>query len=199
LNFTEGTRRLALLLGVFGAILGGFVSHVELQTTLEQRARHTRFEQLGGSDVVQQERKCRLDGILSAFSDNPADSKVKDPKTGVVIDWSEAQPLFPKAPYSDPNRGGIKEIVWTKDFGVKYFESEDGQTLYPTPAPSAWEYLLIALFPSLDFSSRGARFALSYGWELVSSNRQIRRKTATPAESPGFIIARCGQHTQNPT
>ena len=39
----------------------------------------------GGADVVQQERKCRLGGILSACSDNPADSKVKDPKTGVVI------------------------------------------------------------------------------------------------------------------
>ena len=56
-NLKEGTRRLALLLGVAGALLGGFASYDYLQTSLDQRARHNRFEQLAASDVVNQERK----------------------------------------------------------------------------------------------------------------------------------------------
>jgi hypothetical protein len=40
MNLAEGTRRLALLLGVVGAILAGFASYLELQTVLGQRARH---------------------------------------------------------------------------------------------------------------------------------------------------------------
>ena len=57
MNLREGTRRLALLLGVVGAILGGIASYLVLQPALEQRARHNRFEQLANSDVVKQERK----------------------------------------------------------------------------------------------------------------------------------------------
>jgi hypothetical protein len=34
---------------------------------------------------------------------------------------------------------------------ITSIETQDGQTLYPTPAPSAWLYLLIALFPILGF------------------------------------------------
>jgi hypothetical protein len=56
-NLREGTRRLALLLGTVGAILGGFASYLELQSILNQTERHNRFEQLASSDVVQQERK----------------------------------------------------------------------------------------------------------------------------------------------
>src|ERR1039458_6439074 len=57
MNLREGTRRLALLLGVLGAIAGGFASYLELQSVLSQRARHNRFEQLANSPVVQQARK----------------------------------------------------------------------------------------------------------------------------------------------
>jgi hypothetical protein len=49
------------------------------------------------------------------------------------------------------NKGGIKAIHWTKTLGVESIETDDGQTLYPTPAPPAWLYLLIALFPILGF------------------------------------------------
>lgn len=49
MNLREGTRRLALLLGVVGVLLGGFASYVELQSTIGQRAAHNRFEQLANS------------------------------------------------------------------------------------------------------------------------------------------------------
>ena len=57
MNLREGTRRLALLLGVVGAVLGGFLSYLELQTALGQRARHNQFEALANSEVVRQERR----------------------------------------------------------------------------------------------------------------------------------------------
>jgi hypothetical protein len=41
MNLREGTRRLALLFGAVGAILGGFTSYMKLQTTLAQGATTT--------------------------------------------------------------------------------------------------------------------------------------------------------------
>jgi hypothetical protein len=128
MNLHEGTRRLALLLGVAGVIVGGFASYDYLQTSLNQRARHNKFEQLATSDVIQQERKTQ------------AGWDVIDPKTGERTQWEQQM-----------DRGGIKTILWTKDHEIESIETEDGQTLFPTPAPAAWEYLLVVLFPVLGF------------------------------------------------
>jgi predicted small secreted protein len=128
MNLREGTRRLALLLGVVGAILGGFASYVELQTVLNQRARHNAFEQMANSEFVQQERKKLADWVSI------------EPKTGERADW-----------YELVDKGGINSIHWDKDNKIESIETQDGQTLYPTPAPSAWLYLLVALFPFLGF------------------------------------------------
>jgi predicted small secreted protein len=128
LNLSEGTRRLALLLGVVGAILGCFASYVELQTILNQKTRHNKFVQVAASDVVQQERKSQA-GWVSI-----------DPKTGERADW-----------YQLIDKGGINSIHWTKDNEVESIVTQDGQTFYQTPAPSAWLYLLVVLFPILGF------------------------------------------------
>ncbi len=146
MNLREGTRRLALLLGVVGAIAGAFASYVEFQTILAQRARHNRFEQLAYSDVVQQARK-RIDLSESGPSQNPTPSK---------FDWSAVRicPLDSvdlSGCYTQVNNGGIKTIHWSKALEVESVETQDGQTLYPTPALSAWRYPLIALFPVLGF------------------------------------------------
>jgi len=62
MNFKEGTRRLALLVGGFGVIGGCFGSYLELKSALQQRAMHNTFERLAASDDVTKERKCRLLG-----------------------------------------------------------------------------------------------------------------------------------------
>lgn len=64
------------------------------------------------------------------------------------------------------NRGGIKRISWTYEYAnksidestpwprhldVELIETQDGETLFRTPTPSVWPYLLIALFPTLGF------------------------------------------------
>lgn len=130
MNLREGTRRLALLLGVAGAAVGAFASYMELQDLLSQRTRHNQFEHLATSDVVQQER-VSLHGWIRI-----------DPKTGEQNDTDWVQLI---------DKGGIKTIHWTKDHEIDSIETDDGQTLYPTDAPSAWLYLLVALFPVLCF------------------------------------------------
>jgi hypothetical protein len=130
MNLREGTRRLALLLGAAGAIVGGFASYTFLQDIQSQRARHDRFEIQAGSDVIQRLRKEHRE------SKDPFEANVKTVMPGCC---------------------GIKEIAWDTEHvwndasGIYSIETDSGQTLYPTPAPSAWLYLLTALFPVAGF------------------------------------------------
>ncbi len=154
MNLREGTRRLAVLLGVLGAIAGGFVSYLELQEIQSQRARHNRFEQLANSDVVKEQRKTLQspDPFAGIAKPIPQHGRAKlsdaqplpqiDPKTGEREGWE-----WP----STVDKGGIKAIRWAENYGVESIETEEGETLYSTPAPSAWLYLLIAFFPLLGF------------------------------------------------
>jgi hypothetical protein len=255
MNLREGTRRLALLLGVIGAMVGGVASYLELQPILDQMARHKSFERLANSDVVKQVRKAiqvpgfgppenpppafnpnlpyeavasdpiqefmalpleqqlstlqqlspdKQDKLLAKVKEYrskqtaPAERmrvpqlgpmpdqmtleefgqriKAKYPQYANLSDADIANKVIAKYPQYkafikaasgnkyeivDPDdwkviadevdRGGIKTIHWTKDYGIESIDTEDGQTLYPTPAPSAWRYLLIVLFPILGF------------------------------------------------
>jgi hypothetical protein len=182
MNLKEGTRRLALLFGVLGAIVGGFASYIELQPVLSQRAQHNKFEQLVASDIVRRERK-NLQAEPTDWQTVPDQSaknvmKSKhtpqiDPKTGERIAAPQiaqaAQDPWEKyavkersrvtSDSNDPwrvvavevNEGGVKSIHWTNDYSVESIETVDGETLYPTPAPSAWLYLLIVLLPLFGF------------------------------------------------
>lgn len=67
MNFHEGMRRLALLLGVLGATFACFASYTVLRDALGARARCKAFELLETSDVVQQERKSVQDEHESFF------------------------------------------------------------------------------------------------------------------------------------
>jgi hypothetical protein len=127
-NLREGTRRLAMLLGMAGVIVGGLASYVELQAALEQRARRNRFEGLVNSDVVRQERKDQAAGWV------PIDPKTGERTTDQLV-----------------NKGGIKTIRWTEENEVESIETVDGEYLFPTPAPSAGTYLLVPLLPILGF------------------------------------------------
>lgn len=235
MNLREGTRRLALLLGVAGAIVGGFASYMELQTTLTQRTAHEHFERLANSAIVQQQRKTLQSAPdfipdTSAVSGAALEQDRKNPHhkpmgkytladiapalpagaTGpepndTKTDWfarnaPTATPATPAgatgatvvqqptrtpekhfpdkwakyivpsdrapdapAPQSGDflsgatpistglNKGGIKTINWSRDYAVQSIETEDGQTLYPTPSPSGWSYFLIVILPILGF------------------------------------------------
>jgi hypothetical protein len=196
MNLREGTRRLALLLGVVGAILGGVVSYLQLQSLMRQRADHRQFEQLANSGLVQEAKSWIT--LAPEQRDKALDQMTPEHKSQLAkaLGFNGTPKFDPNAPYepidkwaqyevkppdpyekyggheiADPNgtapseidKDGIKVIHWTKDYSVESIETEDGQTLYPTPAPSAWLYLLIALFPVLGlFIPWGAVRAI--GW-----------------------------------
>jgi len=130
MNLREGTRRLALLLGTAGAAVGAFASYMELQDMQSQRARHNQFEQLVTSDSIEHLRKDHQD------SKDPSEANVKTVMPGCC---------------------GVQEIVWDTDHvwndasGIYSIKTDSGSNLYPTDAPSAWLYLLVALFPVLCF------------------------------------------------
>ena len=149
MNLREGTRRLALLLGIVGAIAGGYVSFLELVTILPQQARHNRFEQLANSEAAQRERKCRSLGYASGCSELPPPlppgHTLDKPK--YTIENADGTPLA-----SEVNKGGIGTINWNRDYVVESIETQDGQTFYPIPAPSRWLYLFAAILPLLGFA-----------------------------------------------
>jgi hypothetical protein len=160
MNLREGTRRLALFLGLIGAIAGGFVAYLELQTTLEQRARHNRFEQLANPLLVQQARKSCFEN--SAPSEHGPWEKYQTPQESVtpVTKGEMFVPPYCFIPIDDPNaadftpselnNGGIKTVHF-ENREIASIETQDGQTLYPTPAPEAWQYLFVVFLPILGF------------------------------------------------
>jgi hypothetical protein len=131
LNLREGTRRLALLLGVVGTLGGCFVSYLEWQDIQSQRTRHDKFEQFATLDAV-----IHLSKDHQQMKDDPWEKYAKSVMPGCC---------------------GVKEIVWDTDHiwndasGIYSIETVDGQTLRPTPAPPAWEYLFVALAPVFGF------------------------------------------------
>jgi hypothetical protein len=141
MNLREGTRRLALLFGALGSILCGVLSWAQLQPILRQRTDHKQFEYISNSAVVQQERKVRQAGWEIVDPKVPA--RGPDVLPGDFNGWD----IDPSA----INSNGIKSIGWNQDYSVAYIETQDGKTLYPTLAPSAWSYLLIAVLPFLGF------------------------------------------------
>jgi hypothetical protein len=171
MNLREGTRRLALLLGVVGAILGGVASYLELQSIFEQEAHHDRFEELENSDVVQFVRK----NIQEAESADPF-ADIAEPATDADKTSRSLKSRLSQVPppakfdlsrarvcpidtgdasgcWTDVNKGGVKTIHWAKgkELVVESIETEDGRRNYPTPQPSRWHYLFAAILPLLGF------------------------------------------------
>ena len=139
MNLREGTRRLALLLGAVGAIVGAFASYSELQSIKEQRESHIKFVQLASSPVARDAR----DSLDIACADGHTDKQCGDEHYAAM---------------SEVKSGEIKTIYWSKkdsfgkvNYQVSLIQTEDGQNLFPTSVPSAWEYLLIGLFPIFGF------------------------------------------------
>ena len=140
-----------MLLGAAGAIIGGVFAYAQLQSTMRQRADHKQFEQLADSQVARAAR-------YSAQQHDPWELYATDP-------WKRAAAEYRKQ-QADVNNGGIKTIHWGEGFVVASIETQDGQTLYPTPAPGVWSYFLIAILPMLGFFIPwGAVRAL--GWTLA--------------------------------
>ncbi len=168
MNLREGTRRLALLLGAAGAILCGVLSWAQLQSNLRQRTDHQRFEQLANSSIVDKGRVGCF-GASAPAEHGPWEkyqTPGTQPKESAVQSDTLPADFFDKhkiycivsnddanaADYS-PSASESAEIktVHFENRQIASIETQDGQTLYPSPAPGTWSYLLIAILPVLGF------------------------------------------------
>ncbi len=75
------------------------------------------------------------------------------------------------------SEGSIKTIHWDKNYAIESIETEDGQTLYPTPAPANWNYFLVALFPILGFFILWAAIR-AIGWVGIGFGEDLEAKFA---------------------
>jgi hypothetical protein len=135
-----------------------------MHDALSQKARHNRFEQLANSDIVKQARKAiqgselpiKIDPVTGERVETAAKLGPSPNSAPAKFDWTvvETCPLDSSdgsGCTTEVRKEDMKTIHWAKGLGVESIETEDGQTFYPTPSPSAWTYLLIALFPVLGF------------------------------------------------
>ena len=109
-----------------------------------QREDYQRFEHLANSQTVIQARK----------SEQAPGPWIKY----AILAWKNGGTVR-----ADVNSGGVKRVYWGSDYAVVSIETPDGETLYPTPPPGAWSYVLIAILPLLGlFIPSGAVRGL--GW-----------------------------------
>ena len=155
MNLREGTRRLALLLGVAGAIAAGFYAYILLYATLQQRSAHQRFqvaanriERLGRAVQNQYPVYTGMDAsdvgwrVLTKYPQFwPWVSGRTNLEPELPKAWSPS--AAPNREQTDPWQTAAKQTDW-RIWGIT---TPDGQTFLPTPAPSEWSYLLILLTP----------------------------------------------------
>jgi hypothetical protein len=161
-------------------LCGGLASYFQSQDVMRENANHRKWERLANSDAVQHERR--------VFQKDPP------PPAGFYPDPSTI------------NGDGVRTVLWNKGYEVASLVTEDGETLYPTPAPSVLEYLLVVILPIFGFlipwggSTRcrmgcGRLFSAAFirrrrklnGWES-GDNR------ATPAWPVSFAVCHCPLH-----
>lgn len=153
MNLKEGMRRLALFVGVIGAVTGGVGSYAVVRNMMEAQSRHNAFELLANSDVVRRERKS-WEGAKLPLGAVPSSSEVEqnteekppdEPKGWEVVSALNTGQAI------EFNPDHIKTIHWMKDLSVESLDTVDGKTVYPVPLPSRWLYLLAAILPVLGF------------------------------------------------
>jgi len=111
MNFKEGMRRVALLVGALGIILGCFASYVVLRDAQRALVRYKEFDLLTKSDAVQQERnswaltlRYTPDKAIEAFRKLP-ENRQRDVFGGLAQDERadlvaklKCEPLLPGSP-----------------------------------------------------------------------------------------------------
>jgi hypothetical protein len=179
MNFDRGMRRLAIFMGVLGAVTGGIYAHKVLRNIPSERYQHKVFEKLAASDQVKQDQSMlRLAKEHGAIFDGPISSELLNPQNTVTSKVKDAQapPVTLPPDFKDwdstklvtksVSTNGIKAIFYKPDLTVDYFEMRDGGIVTSVPAPSAWIYLLWIAYPAIGFAIVWGTVC-GIGWVIV--------------------------------
>lgn len=132
MNIREGMKRLAILLGACGGIVGGCLAYSAALELWKTYTAHRRFSTVMASPTMRQ--------VAQAV-----------PQT----DWFDKNaPIGAQPPtaVADVNAGGVKQITVDKrSKEILSVQLANGESLEATPAPHAREYAYVLLLPVLGF------------------------------------------------
>ena len=178
MNIREGMRRIGILLGVSGGLLGGSLAYSEAQNLWTTRAAHKKFEFLMTTPTMQKvakDMKIDYDALAKqarAISSLPSapvapgdfmEMQRKGTQTFVpprIDEWegpaikddeNGGRHLLPANPLLRGNRDGINTVNVDPARMVSSIELSTGELITRTEAPHLSAYLLLLLYPVLGF------------------------------------------------
>ncbi len=158
MNVREGMRRLGLLLGVSGGIMGGFLGYSDAQNLCNVWTAHRKFESLMALPTTQ-----KVAHAASVYQSGPWTQYAES--TQVDYDANRGEIKGPQAaPETLPrdffetygnilvsvNTGGVKSLMADKTGQVLSIEPNAGAWVDRTEAPPLRAYLVL-LYPVLGF------------------------------------------------
>lgn len=167
-------KRLALFLGVLGAITGGVASYLVLSDVLATRARHNAFEQLANSEVVQQQRKL----LQIDFSAGLVPKQLPPLPRGATYDRQAVTP-----PASRPQQPAAAPNDWQTVPAGPQATAATG--IAPAPPPLTFDMSTFQPLPS-EVDKGGIKtihWTKAYGVESIDT---VDGRTVLPEPAPSF-------------
>jgi hypothetical protein len=157
MNVREGVRRLGLLLGACGAILGAFLAYTDAKQTWERFTSHNRFQSvMAGSPTMQKVAAAHGTVFLFLNSGNEEIGRLTY-EDGTIRETEPRSTMPELPPGATPmyillvNRDGIKEVGIGEDGLVHSVELSTGETVISVDPPPLKAYLVPLLYPILGF------------------------------------------------
>lgn len=195
MNVREGMRRLGILLGACGAILGGCLAYSDARTTWGSYAAHRKFESLMASPIMQKVAKAARDYLRpNIYGDfRVVKSQVLTYSDGTI--WENVAEVSPSPPDFDQWKAeqqrldelkvagaipvsvyldGIKQVTVDKAGVVVSIELSKGESVQSVEPPAMKAYAVPLLYPILGFLLPwgGIRLLVWVGSGFFGENRQ---------------------------
>jgi hypothetical protein len=130
MNVKEGVRRLGILVGICGGLLGGFFANKDLQILWNIHNAHQRFENLMASAAMREVAKAALDTQTKEWVKERSEHSATP--VGVAKD-------------------GIEEVTVDRTGRICSIELSTGESVQRVEPPSPKAYLLPLLYPFVGF------------------------------------------------
>lgn len=159
MNFTEGMRRLSLVIGVLGALCGLWTSYLIGSDLIGRITERRNFQALASSKFVVKEiaymKSIPAPHKGEFIPSTPPDNTGVPPGFRIDSPWYyyEAQAALSGASEGwKMNRDGIKTLTFLSDGTLYTIEKQDGVKLYDRTSPSIAEYLFVLPWPLIGFA-----------------------------------------------
>jgi hypothetical protein len=161
MNVGEGTRRLAILLGVLGAVVGALAGQTGARKLWNARASSTRFESLMSFPTMRKVAKAAKEH-KGEFAGRVDYTVLATVPSGYVLEFSPVKDdIFDQVERQEMeksgsmvvslNLDGIKEVTVDRTGTVQMIRLANGSPLQRTESPSLGSYFEMLLYPAVGF------------------------------------------------